>query len=169
MTTLPAGAWPDGFVRVTTCPTRVWSPTTVNPSLLSAAWASAKVMPTTSGIGTTGGVLAADALTVGLAVGVRFGDAVRELAGDAVRELAGDAVRELAAGAGADAGVGATAELDRGVCAAAAGVFAAAAWLAGAGAAVVLCSARTEGFGEALSCHAVSDPASSRSARRQRG
>jgi hypothetical protein len=121
-------------------------------------------MPTTSGIGTTGGVLAADALTVGLAVGVRFGDAVRELAGDAVRELAGDAVRELAAGAGADAGVGATAELDRGVCAAAAGVFAAAAWLAGAGAAVVLCSARTEGFGEALSCHAVSDPASSRSA-----
>jgi hypothetical protein len=56
----------------------------------------AKRRPTTSGIATAGGALEAGALTVGLAVGVRDGDAERELAGDGVRGLAGERAGELA-------------------------------------------------------------------------
>src|ERR1700722_3038861 len=104
MTTLPAGAEPDGAVRVTTCPTRVWSRRTLNPSLWSSARASAKVRPTTSGMGTTGGALVAGALGVGLAlrvgVGVLVGDAARELAGGAGREPVGGARPEAAGDAG---------------------------------------------------------------------
>ena len=63
MIKLPAGTSPaDGLVRATTCPRRVCRPRTVNPSPMSSRRAWVKVIPTTSGTGTSGGVLEADAL-----------------------------------------------------------------------------------------------------------
>lgn len=94
MTELPARACPEGLVRVTICPTRVCFPTTVNPWFSSFVSAFAKVRPTTAGIVTRGGVLAADALAVGLAEGVAALDVAGERDADAERELAGDAGRE---------------------------------------------------------------------------
>ena len=83
MITLPAGTSPDGgSVRVTTCPTRVCLPTTVNPSLTSSSRALVKVIPTTSGTGTRGGALEAGGLTEGLAVWLADGGAVVEAAVD---------------------------------------------------------------------------------------
>ena len=69
MITLPAGAWPWGLVLVTVCPRRARLPTTLNPSSISTSRALAKVMPTTSGTGTSGGAVAGGVLTVALAVG----------------------------------------------------------------------------------------------------
>src|SRR5580693_3762173 len=62
MITLPAGASPDGLVLVTVCPKRGCLPTTVNPSSSSASRALVKVMPTTSGTGTSAGAVEAGAL-----------------------------------------------------------------------------------------------------------
>ncbi|MGH3209110.1 MAG: hypothetical protein ACRDNO_15255, partial [Trebonia sp.] len=92
-----------------------------------------KRRPTTSGIATTGGVLEAGALTVGLAGWVPVGDEDRELAGDGVREPAGEGEGRLAGTAEAESGGTAAAALDRDADAAVAGVFAGAAWLAGGG------------------------------------
>jgi hypothetical protein len=108
-------------------------------------------------------VLEADALTVGLAVWVLARVAEGELAGDADRELAGEGEGEGEGEAEAESGGGAVAELDRGADAEAAGVFVAAALLA-VGGVMVLRTASPGGCGDALSCHAVIDPASSRSA-----
>jgi len=120
-------------------------------------------MPTTSGIGTTGGVLEAVALAVGVALAVLTGEGEGELAGAAERELAGAAELEVAGAAETEFGGGAAATRD--LDAEAAGVVAAAGWLAGGGAVVL--RARTtssEGCADALSRHAVNDPAISRSA-----
>src|ERR1700734_2269814 len=130
MIVLPFGASPDGFVRVTTCPARVCLPVTLNPRLSSTWVALAKRRPTTSGTAITGGVLAV-ARRVGLAVGVPFGEAERELAGDGARELAGEGeLRPAGTTAAAPDGTAAAA-LDLDADAEAAGVLAAAAWVAG--------------------------------------
>ena len=90
MIRLPGGTSPaDGLVRVTTCPTRVCLPTTLNPSLMSSSRALAKVIPTTSGTGTRGGALEAGGLAEELAVGPPDEGAAVEATGDAGRELAG--------------------------------------------------------------------------------
>src|ERR1700733_1440846 len=96
MIVLPAGAVPEGFVRVTTCPVRECLPVTVNPRLSSTCVALAKRSPTTSGIATTAGVLEGGGFTVGLAVRAPVGDAGRELAGTGVRGPAGERAGELA-------------------------------------------------------------------------
>ena len=171
MITLPAGAWPEGLVRVTMFPARVCLPLTVNPSLSSASRALAKVRPATAGTATTGGVLEAVALTVGVApaalagepAGEPAGDAERELAGAAERVLAGAAELEVAGAAETEFGGGAAAtrdlDADADVAVAAAG------WLAGGGAVVLRTrTTSSEGCAEALSRHAVNDPAISRSA-----
>src|ERR1700733_2989935 len=114
MIVLPAGAVPEGFVRVTTCPARECLPVTVNPRLSSTCVALAKRRPTTSGIATAGEVLGVGARTVGVAVGAPVGDAGRELAGDAVRGLAAESAGELAGSAEAEPGGGtAAAALER--------------------------------------------------------
>jgi hypothetical protein len=166
MITLPAGTLPAaGFVRLTTCPTRMCLPTTVNPSLTSSSRALVNVIPTTSGTGTRGGALAG-----GLAVGLADGGAAVEVAGDVGRELArvteGDVtegdVREGAAAvecrvAAAELGLAADAPAATGVAVAACPA-----------AAVVVTpplAASPRPLGELLSRHAVTDPASSRTSR----
>ena len=90
MTRLPGGTSPaDGFVRVTSCPTRVCLPTTLNPSPTSSSRALVKVIPTTSGTGTRGGALEAGGLAGRLAEGLPGGGTAVEATGDAGRELAG--------------------------------------------------------------------------------
>ena len=113
MIKLPAGTSPaDGFVRATTCPTRVCLPRTVKPSLMSSSRAWVKVIPTTSGTGTSGGVLEADALTEGLAVGLPDAGAAVELAGAAEGELGWVTERDVAGATAAVGCCGAAAELD---------------------------------------------------------
>src|ERR1700722_16388461 len=99
MITLPAGAWPDGLVLVTVCPSRACLPATLNPSSISTSRALAKVMPTTLGTGTSAGAVAAGPLAVALAVGV----AVREAGGEAVGRAGAEAVAVPGVDAAADA------------------------------------------------------------------
>src|SRR3984957_17509461 len=95
MITLPAGAAPDGLVLVTVCPRRGCLPTTLKPSSISTSRALAKVMPTTSGTGTSAGAVEAGA-DVAVAVGVAVWVADEACAG---AEAVGDP--PLAGGGGA--------------------------------------------------------------------
>ena len=97
MITLPAGAWPEGLVLVTVCPTRGWLPTTRNPSSISTARALANVMPTTSGTGTSAGAVEAGALAVALVAGAAALEAEVEPVGRAGAEAVAVPVLDAAA------------------------------------------------------------------------